>query len=550
MSNLESGDCDSLEDPDDDPFFLGDEFPWIEQLGSHIYQGKERIGSLDAKFIGRSWIKNSFWDHMNEPSEGTCALALELFDRYGRLRKDFYKHDVRKGSGVWGPELDDEEIVLFESLQIDKDARRKKVGTRVVTEILQACGWRGCYAFVMPGYLRRECPPHGLNEEEEEAFRNNMEDIAIRFWRSLGFRRVGVSGWFAFTDDPDHPSKRLDASQDWDPPNKSRKKEELLPDRITAALQEPADPESYDINRNVPAPTILLKDLLPDDPENPIWLLTDKHGNTALHLAAELSRADDIKYVLSKKPSLTNLRNDEGFTPLETLHEALEEKRTGSRRASGEKADQFRGFSESNIASVGMLTGVEVSDLDHIDVQRIKYGCICGACIDGFLSPRMHLTLLRHAKEQQLRLQEWCAASTDGSIGFPKTFISTGAEKCLPILVKDHLTTNQLVRKGFVNMWTCVVECLAENMAPSKENVMQLWESRLPRLRSGKGKAFLDSGGSVKVVANMLFCIARSRDELAGTSSYRKNPYEEEISKLPCCRNDKEYEFVRGVCGY
>ena len=194
MSNLESGDCDSLEDPDDDPFFLGDEFPWIEQLGSHIYQGKERIGSLDAKFIGRSWIRNSFWDHMNEPSEGTCALALELFDRYGRLRKDFYKHDVRKGSGVWGPELDDEEIVLFESLQIDKDARRKKVGTRVVTEILQACGWRGCYAFVMPGYLRRECPPHGLNEEEEEAFRNNMADIAIQFWRSLGFRRVGVSG--------------------------------------------------------------------------------------------------------------------------------------------------------------------------------------------------------------------------------------------------------------------------------------------------------------------------------------------------------------------
>ncbi len=53
---------------------------------------------------------------------------------------------------------------------------------------------RLCHA----GMLDKELPP-GLNEEERRAFERNMGDIATRFWRSLGFRRVGSSDWFAFT---------------------------------------------------------------------------------------------------------------------------------------------------------------------------------------------------------------------------------------------------------------------------------------------------------------------------------------------------------------
>jgi len=261
-----------------------------------------------------------------------------------------------------------------------------------------------------------------------------MEDIAIRFWRSLGFRRVGTSGWFAFTHDPGHPSKLLDASQDWDPPEKSRKEEELLPNRIVAVFRESHDEEFSGLNGDRVL-AISWKDLLPEDPEDPTWVLTDKHGNTVLHLAAEHSRPDGIGYILSKKPDLAGIRNDEGFTPLELLHDALEQERTEyrhwlthERHPRGEKADQFQGFAKSSILSVGILTGVGVSDLGHIDAQRIKYGCTRGNCIDGFLSPRMHLALLRHAEEQRHILQEWYK---NGSIGLPKHFTSTGNEKSL-----------------------------------------------------------------------------------------------------------------------
>ena len=261
-----------------------------------------------------------------------------------------------------------------------------------------------------------------------------MEDIAIRFWRSLGFRRVGTSGWFAFTHDPGHPSKLLDASQDWDPPEKSRKEEELLPNCIVAVFRESHDEEFSGLNGDTVL-AISWKDLLPEDPEDPTWVLTDKRGNTVLHLAAEHSRPDGIGYILSKKPDLASIRNDEGFTPLELLHDALEQEGTEyrhwlthERHPRGEKADQFRGFAKSSILSVGILTGVGVSDLGHIDAQRIKYGCTYGNCIDGFLSPRMHLALLRHAEEQRHILQEWY---NNGSIGLPKHFTSTGTEKSL-----------------------------------------------------------------------------------------------------------------------
>lgn len=491
---------------------------------------------------------------MDYHSEGTAGLSSDLFDRYGRLRKEFYEHDFRKGSGVWGSELGDGDFLLFASLQIDRNARRKKAGTRAVKEILEAeC--HSSYAFVMPGYLTREKPPPGLTEEEEKAFRRNTKDIAIRFWRSLGFRRVGTSSWFAFTDDPEHPSKLLDALQDWDPPAKSRKEEELLPNRIVAVLRGSHDEKFSNLNGDT-IPAITLKDLLPKDPEDPTWVVTDEHGNTVLHLAAEHSRPDDIGYILSKKPDLANVRNDEAFTPLEVLHNALEEERTvyrhwltHERHRSGKKADQFRGFAQSSILSVGILTGVEVSDLGHVDAQRIKYGCTCGNCIDGFLSPRMRLALLRHAEEQHHILKEWYTESIDGFIGLPEHFTSTGAENCLPHSVTKGLAINRLVRKGLIDMWGRIVECLTENKIPSEENVMRMWETRRSRLRSGKGKAFLDSGGSVKVVADMLFRIARSRDEAAGTL-WLENPYGKEISKLPCCRNDLEFEFVRGMCEY
>lgn len=70
-------------------------------------------------------------------------------------------------------------------------------------------------------------------------------DISVKLWRSVGFRRVGTSEWFAFTPNPDHPSQRLDASQDYDfpePPLDHR----TMPDHKRALFESLYDHESLD----------------------------------------------------------------------------------------------------------------------------------------------------------------------------------------------------------------------------------------------------------------------------------------------------------------
>ncbi len=78
-------------------------------------------------------------------------------------------------------------------------------------------------------------------------------------------------------------------------------------------------------------------------------------------------------------------------------------------------------------------------------------------------------------------------------------------------------------------------------------------EGRLRDFSQEWQKTFLGSGGSIKVVVDMIFRVARSQDQLAGRLNGAHlwgYPYKEEISAPPCCPYDREFEFVQGMCGY
>jgi hypothetical protein len=79
-----------------------DEPSWLVQLFGIAKRRKQAIGRLHAKLIFRGRIVGSFEEEMEEPSEGTAAMAFELFDRYGRLRPEFIEHPFKKGTGIGG----------------------------------------------------------------------------------------------------------------------------------------------------------------------------------------------------------------------------------------------------------------------------------------------------------------------------------------------------------------------------------------------------------------------------------------------------------------
>lgn len=93
---------------------------------------------------------------MEEPTRETHDLAFDLFDRYGRLNTEFYEHDINKGTGVWGKELDRGDLLLFEEIRVDAAHRRRGIGAKLVNAILEKTRKKvsdevGFFALTSPG---------------------------------------------------------------------------------------------------------------------------------------------------------------------------------------------------------------------------------------------------------------------------------------------------------------------------------------------------------------------------------------------------------------
>ncbi|PGH06462.1 hypothetical protein AJ79_06552 [Helicocarpus griseus UAMH5409] len=62
-------------------------------------------------------------------------------------------------------------------------------------------------------------------------------------------------------------------------------------------------------------------------------------------------------------------------------------------------------------------------------------------------------------------------------------------------------------------------------------------------------KNFLERGGTVASIANAVFERVMQEDEWAGDGEHERT-FGNEIAQLPVCRNDHEFGFVSGMCGY
>lgn len=127
-------------------------------LTSSTSQDRTRVGDCNAKLIRRSRIRDTFYDVMDEPSTETSQLAFNLFDRYGRLRREFKEHEIKKGSGIWQDELDFGDLLLIETLKVEKLYRRRGLGRKLVNALLETARLKSQRFFVIiyNGWLARE----------------------------------------------------------------------------------------------------------------------------------------------------------------------------------------------------------------------------------------------------------------------------------------------------------------------------------------------------------------------------------------------------------
>ncbi|KAI0543670.1 hypothetical protein F4679DRAFT_567890 [Xylaria curta] len=535
----------------------------MKHINGFAHVGKNWVAGCNAKLLRRGPMRTDFWDKMDDLSEETSVLSFELFDRYGRLNREYCEHDIRKGSGVWDKELDRGDILLIEYIHIQPHLRRQGVGTKLVSAVLDKARHMSerFFAFASPMHLTRD-----LDSDDEKLGSSTVREQSkefYHFFRSLGFRRVGTSGWLAFTDNDSHPSRHLDKAQDWDDPERS-KKEQTVPEPIRTILSSLSDPSTSGVEC-----VYQMEQVLAVEEDAPLWLYVNEVGETILHVAAIGRKAEPISYIMSKHPRLAEKRNADGYTPLEALQSSLELQRTRPPRAKA--SDSFIGFRQSDIACLAALTGTEIFDLDKLsdrdiwavssatdemasrvrevnlirNTLRLKYGCTCGQCIGGLLSPRMHLALLCQAEYQHDILDDYPGSDCSGHDWVK---LNDDVLGYLPRAVQQNLTTNKSMREGFINMCGHIASCLRKNRLPNTETILDFYREEVsewpPVTRN-----YLQRGGTVAAVAMMLFDMAINWDEWAGDGILMETE-EDRVNKLPTCRNDHEFIFVRNMCGY
>ncbi|KAK4693367.1 hypothetical protein P7C71_g4021, partial [Lecanoromycetidae sp. Uapishka_2] len=160
---------------------------------------------------------------MEQVSNDTSELGCSIFDRWGALKSDFVR-GPKKGTGVWGQELDYGRILLIETLLVHENHRREGYGKKLF-DLMWAqaqkrafnCAYASMWATVIND--RNEIFNDGPfpNSESEKIYEEKL-NVLEAFWRALGFRRIGTSQYFCYARHNSHPSRLLASEQDYQRP--------------------------------------------------------------------------------------------------------------------------------------------------------------------------------------------------------------------------------------------------------------------------------------------------------------------------------------------
>ncbi|KAL3156227.1 hypothetical protein ABBQ32_012506 [Trebouxia sp. C0010 RCD-2024] len=111
-----------------------DTLPWCEQIHAKIQMGGDHTaGRIIAHSISRVSLRSSresfHWHFADLPYEHAYSIGLELFDRYGRLRRHLY--------GTFTDETDDGRLLLIEKVTLKASYHHQGIACKAVRILLQ-----------------------------------------------------------------------------------------------------------------------------------------------------------------------------------------------------------------------------------------------------------------------------------------------------------------------------------------------------------------------------------------------------------------------------
>jgi GNAT superfamily N-acetyltransferase len=172
------------------------------------YIDRPRLKKLKCRSFSKSV------EQLNSSESDGLAFALQLFTDNGTIKKTHKLHP-------WGDEINKGAILILGYLLVEKEFRRKGIARELIEVLIEKVRHsKGGveFMFVKPGVIKTDCEEEQAQKsaEEREKIVQREYDNAVRFYRSVGFHRVGYSKWFCLAVDPEHASHRIAPGDDLD----------------------------------------------------------------------------------------------------------------------------------------------------------------------------------------------------------------------------------------------------------------------------------------------------------------------------------------------
>ncbi|KAK0099377.1 hypothetical protein ONS95_003549 [Cadophora gregata] len=374
----------------------------------------------------------------------------------------------------------------------------------------------------------------------------------IDILRYIGFRRIGISRCFAFANDQLHPSRNMSAAEDrkWDDRigNSGHQFNMSVEMQSEEYFRTGAKAESHLQKLATTHPLHWATMTLPVDECIQLYsntkrdfefVVRDPLYRNVLHVAASEQKAQCVIWLLQNVKKLQYLktaRNLAGYTPLEDLEARLETIRTSIL--------YFDGFPINAVVCLAAL--LDQDQLDAIDRQRLRFGCSCGGCVEGFMSPRTQFALMCKATKIFHTLDRNIYDTDDE----PWTQQYSHILQYVKPEIQENLELSQDLRQGFINLFFHIAEIIENGLIPNIESVKKnAWDKgdRQPTVPSA-----IFENGTTEAAIQIVFEMARDCDEWAGSAEHEVEVevgFKEEVERLPRCRNDHEWELVVRMCG-
>jgi len=129
--------------------------------------------------------------------------------------------------------------------------------------------------------------------------------------------------------------------------------------------------------------------------------LRDPNGFTPVHGSAASENPHALRVLLALDPSgmaedLKSTKNRDGMTPLEALKSSMR----STKEFTETILHKWDGYSDEGLRCEYLvqkaLSGLPVlgAEMEEVYIKKRKFGCTCGMCTDGWLSPRMRIRLI------------------------------------------------------------------------------------------------------------------------------------------------------------